>query len=739
MLPTVVKSPELVTLNLSAAADPPSINLTTKSKSSWPDVTSVVNASKIIPFSLLSAAVSTVKAISIPIPFWGDWSVWWTNSNISNVLFVADELEVIVMPVSCSWVITTSWSLPRLIVPPSAKYKSDHSNVVLPNEAPSFADGKRLPVEVSVLPNVTVPVTSKFPDIFTSSDPSVVSITNKPVFPGASNVTDAELLSVNVIIPLSTISFTIGFVNVLFVSTSVVALPTNVSVVSGNVILLSAVEFIINVVSALTLDPSKSKATVLLVLVLNLTTPSPLACKFKSIFVSSPVALTIGPDPVAAFVTVISFTAVDIWENFINSNPAASAINPVSANFGAVNVLFDNVWAKLCITISPSFPPKSGKEADASEVWLLVPTTKSWLKNPIVSPTFKFPVIAVPPVTNNEPVVPFVEAWPADKLTTPDELIEIASVSPVEPIVPPFATITLPSKFAFNVPCVPENVLVLSVASGINKNLESVLSKPKNPNLLVPPTSYLNLIPLSKLSASPSLPISITGSIILILVEFTVVVVPVTVKFPWICTIPSPLGFILIFPSVPSSIVIVPVVEFPVCKIKSWSPDEDRVALAAPVPITILPVPLGTKFKSILLSSPDALTVGAKVVAAFLIVISLTALFNWSKIKISAPLASAINPLYANFGAVKVLFVKVSVVALPTKVSFTSGIVRSLVDEGLRDSITGVVNVLFVKVSVVALPTNVSLLSIGNVNVKLDVIVPGADNVIVFVPLLEFS
>ena len=58
---------------------------------------------------------------------------------------------------------------------------------------------------------------------------------------------------------------------------------------------------------------------------------------------SPPVALIVGPLVVAALATVISFTAVDVWENLINSSPAASAINPVLANLGSVNVLFVKV------------------------------------------------------------------------------------------------------------------------------------------------------------------------------------------------------------------------------------------------------------------------------------------------------------------------------------------------------------------------------------------------------------
>jgi hypothetical protein len=65
-------------------------------------------------------------------------------------------------------------------------------------------------------------------------------------------------------------------------------------------------------------------------------------------------------------------------------------------------------------------------------------------------------------------------------------------------------------------------------------------------------------------------------------------------------------------------------------------------------------------------------------------------------------------------GAVNVLFVNVSVVARPTKVSVDVGKVSVPVFTIV--AITGAVNVLFVNVSVVALPTKVSVV-IGNVNV----------------------
>ena len=102
-----------------------------------------------------------------------------------------------------------------------------------------------------------------------------------------------------------------GSVKVLLVNVCVIVLPTSVSVAFGNVIVLSLVsELTLKIVLIPEAVSSKSNANVLSLFVVNLTTPVPLACKFKSISVSSPVALIVGPLLVAALATVISFTAV---------------------------------------------------------------------------------------------------------------------------------------------------------------------------------------------------------------------------------------------------------------------------------------------------------------------------------------------------------------------------------------------------------------------------------------------
>jgi len=97
--------------------------------------------------------------------------------------------------------------------------------------------------------------------------------------------------------------------------------------------------------------------------------------------------------------------------------------------------------------------------------------------------------------------------------------------------------------------------------------------------------------------------------------------------------------------------------------------------------------------------------------------------------KVSAVAAALESELIV--GVVRVLFVRVSVVARPTKVSVDVGRVRVPVLEIVL--ITGAVRVLFVNVSVVALPTKVSVAA-GSVTVVVpatavacNVVVPEVD------------
>ena len=93
----------------------------------------------------------------------------------------------------------------------------------------------------------------------------------------------------------------------------------------------------------------------------------------------------------------------------------------------------------------------------------------------------------------------------------------------------------LPSSAATIVPAVPLNTSLEFVASGINVNLPVLSSKPKKPTLAEDPSCQRNSMPLSLLSSDPgavSPPIVNTGSSTVVVVLFTVVVVPLTVRLP---------------------------------------------------------------------------------------------------------------------------------------------------------------------------------------------------------------
>ena len=112
------------------------------------------------------------------------------------------------------------------------------------------------------------------------------------------------------------------------------------------------------------------------------------------------------------------------------------------------------------------------------------------------------------------------------------------------PVTSPVTSpVTFPSKAATTVPAVPEKTSLLFVASGMNVNLPVLSSKPKNPTLAAEPLWYLNSIPRSLLSSeegAESPPIVKIGSSTVTVVLFTVVVVPSTVRFPEIVTLPEP-------------------------------------------------------------------------------------------------------------------------------------------------------------------------------------------------------
>ena len=97
--------------------------------------------------------------------------------------------------------------------------------------------------------------------------------------------------------------------------------------------------------------------------------------------------------------------------------------------------------------------------------------------------------------------------------------------------------------------------------------------------------------------------------------------------------------------------------------------------LTAAVPDLRTPVPKGLILRSIFESVAlveIAARIGPLPVAAFVILSSLTGLATSVKTRFSSPPASAIKPPDANFGAVKVLFVKVVVEVAVTKADVAS-------------------------------------------------------------------
>ena len=198
--------------------------------------------------------------------------------------------------------------------------------------------------------------------------------------------------------------------------------------------------------------------------------------------------------------------------------------------------------------------------------------------------------------------------------------------------------VTVPSILARSVPLVPENTSLVLVAPVNIVNLAALSSQPINPTL-AEPSLYLNSRPLSKLSSDVFWPNVIIGSATVNVVLFTVVVVPLTCKSPETIT---------------------------------------------------LPVPLPLNVKSIAASPPVAVILGLPLVAAFVTVISLTALPVWENLINSRPAASAINPPSANLGSVNVLLVNVcscasnAIVSLPVK---TGKLIVLLADKALATAL----------------------------------------------------
>ena len=129
-----------------------------------------------------------------------------------------------------------------------------------------------------------------------------------------------------------------------------------------------------------------------------------------------------------------------------------------------------------------------------------------------------------PAIVTVPPICAFSES-PKPPVTT-----KVPVVVDVEPVL--VVSAKLP---AIKGASVPENTSEVLVASGIKVNLPLLSSYPKKPTFAAEPVWYLNSIPLSLLSSEPgavSPPKVNTGSSTVVVVLFTVVVVPLIVKLP---------------------------------------------------------------------------------------------------------------------------------------------------------------------------------------------------------------
>jgi len=92
--------------------------------------------------------------------------------------------------------------------------------------------------------------------------------------------------------------------------------------------------------------------------------------------VSPPVTDSAGALPVAAFVTVNSFTADAVVVNLICSLPFASAIKPPFAILGAVSVLFVKVFVPEIVSITTPSTARTPAESRDNVVSVACPTSK---------------------------------------------------------------------------------------------------------------------------------------------------------------------------------------------------------------------------------------------------------------------------------------------------------------------------------------------------------------------------
>ena len=143
------------------------------------------------------------------------------------------------------------------------------------------------------------------------------------------------------------------------------------------------------------------------------------------------------------------------------------------------------------------------------------------------------PVVSVPNATELAAIVAVRVVFPV-----PEKETEPLKSPPREKVIAFVQAAAVPVILVASItPVVPENTSEELAASGINVKKPVESSNPKKPVFAVP-EKYLNSIPRSLLSSVPGLvpPVAVpkvnTGSTNVEIVELTVVVVPLIVKFP---------------------------------------------------------------------------------------------------------------------------------------------------------------------------------------------------------------
>ena len=206
---TPIVPPSLKTISSATVSNPAELNVILDEAVSE---AAVLNTSLVAlllelksPSDTASIPAATNTA-SVPVPSSGAWklivpitsSAWISVSAVCNVKVVGELSEVFVLsmirPELWSCLSNTSWSAPNFTSPPSARNKSENSNVAEPNVAPSLASGTNAVVAVNVVawnvPFVVNPVSATWVMLISWSSPKLMtapSARNKSL-----NSSDAE-------------------------------------------------------------------------------------------------------------------------------------------------------------------------------------------------------------------------------------------------------------------------------------------------------------------------------------------------------------------------------------------------------------------------------------------------------------------------------------------------------------------------------------------------------------------